>query len=273
MKMQNNNAETPKTGNKIAYILCAVSIAAGALTSLYFYNKSEKKGEIYYEYQQVTAFNSEAIKPHASSGTIKAIDESGHDIDENIYAVRVKIWNAGNEEVSKESIRKTIKINIENDKNIRNITTISMSNKNNDSFSTNSEGEITWDHFDAGDGAMINFVYISKNQENIYMSGHSSTTADPINSKDLAKDRSKWSRWITKSIMTVAVTITVFQAILTAIIRRNPDKLEGKQAVFFKITRSPIKEMIAFVCTFTIIAALIADVLTETLGLAPSPPF
>jgi hypothetical protein len=157
--------ELQRPATVIAIALAVLSTIAGILFSLYFYHKGEKRSEIAFKVDQVQIFD----KNHVGVVPLTLRDGNGNVIDNNIYAASVTIWNYGNTEIRKEDVREPFHLLVNGDSaKIIDISPILFTRNNMDGFSVNREtAEISWQHFDEGEGLKIRLIYVSSNIENI----------------------------------------------------------------------------------------------------------
>jgi hypothetical protein len=146
--------ELQRPATLVAIALALVSILTGTLISYYFYNKSEKVGEIALLVQQVQVFDKERM----GELPLHVVDATGHIITDNVFAANITIWNSGTAEIKKSDIRKPLQLVIGD--GIRPLDIIaSYPHDNLDQISLAPNGEIDWEHFDPNEGLKIRVVY------------------------------------------------------------------------------------------------------------------
>jgi hypothetical protein len=104
------------------------------------------------------------------------LDSAGRPIDNNVYAANITIWNSGNAEVKKEDVREPIRLVVQPEEGttaprILDISPYFYTKNNIDGFSLNS-GEISWQHFDAGEGLKVRAVYVSSTPKFLTLVGY-----------------------------------------------------------------------------------------------------
>src|SRR4051794_14248113 len=100
--------ELRRPATLIAVTLFLLSVIIGILTSLYFYIKSEKVGQVAFSVEQIQIFDN----TRAGVLPLTVLDASGARINSNIFAANVIIWNSGNAEIRKEDVREPLRIAI-----------------------------------------------------------------------------------------------------------------------------------------------------------------
>lgn len=162
--------ELKRPATAVAIALAILSTTVGLAVSLYLYYKSERGPEIAIKVEQVQLFD----KNHVGSVPLTVHDQAGNVIDENIYVASATIWNEGNTEIRKEDVREPYRLAVEGDgTKIIEISPLFYSRNNIDEFSVNQNtGEISWRHFDEGEGLKVRIVYVSKTTANIALVGY-----------------------------------------------------------------------------------------------------
>lgn len=150
-----------------ANIMAIVGIAASGLISLYFYNSSERAGEISIRVDQVQVFD----KNRMGELPLRLLDATGAIITNNVYAANVSVWNSGTAEIKESDIRKPFRIQIGTGLRALELTPIKYTNDNLDHFRLTSEGVLTWEHFDSGEGLKIRVVYAYDSEQPISLVG------------------------------------------------------------------------------------------------------
>jgi hypothetical protein len=166
--------EIKRPATAIAIALTILSVVVGTLTSLYFYQKGEKHAEIAIKVDQVQVFD----KAHVGIAPLTVQDATGNSIDNNIYAASIIIWNSGNAEIKKEDIREPYKFIVEGGTaKVLDISPILYSRDNMDDFAIDRKtGEISWRHFDEGEGFKLRMVYVDQTMRGIDLHGYSVNT-------------------------------------------------------------------------------------------------
>jgi hypothetical protein len=162
--------EIRRPATAIAIGLAVVSIIAGIVTSLYFYQKSEKTGKISFQIEQIQIYE----KNRAGIIPLTVHDEAGNIIDDNIFAANITIWNSGNAEIQKENVRHPFHLIVKGDttKIIDTVATF-FSKDNIDDFLVNkNDGKITWQHFDVGEGLKIRTIYANSTMQDVVLNGY-----------------------------------------------------------------------------------------------------
>jgi hypothetical protein len=163
--------EIKRPATAIASVLGVVGIIAGILTSYYFYKKSDKMPEISLQSEQLQIFE----KQSKSGGRVPLTvhDEAGNLIDSNIFVASVTIWNSGNAEIKKEDVRQPFRFTVNGSATkVIEISPTFFTNNNIDKFSIDTDGELNWQHFDAGEGFKLRVIYANPTMENIALSGY-----------------------------------------------------------------------------------------------------
>jgi hypothetical protein len=113
-------------------------------------------------------------KTRADTVPLTVHDAKGNVINENIFVTTVTIWNSGNSEIKKEDLRRPFHLTVEgNTTQILDTGAIFFSKDNIDNFAVNpNNGEITWEHFDAGEGLKIRIMYTNPTMQNVNMDGY-----------------------------------------------------------------------------------------------------
>jgi hypothetical protein len=154
----------------ISFVVLIISVIAGILTSLYFYNKGQKYAYIEYSIEQVQVFDQNTV------GTLPLTirDPSGNIIDKNIYAANVTIWNSGNSGIKDEDIREPFRLVVEgNSAKVIEITPVYYTRNNIDEFNIDPQaGNIKWKHFDAGEGFKLRVIYTNTSMAGIIINGY-----------------------------------------------------------------------------------------------------
>jgi hypothetical protein len=158
----------------ISFGLLIISIIAGILTSLYFYNKGTKYANITYEVEQVQVFDKNAV----GILPLTVRDSSDNIIDNNIYAASVAIWNSGNAEIKGQDIREPFRLAVEGSSvKVIEIAPVFYTRNNVDAFTTDSNtGEINWKHFDSGEGFKLRVIYTNTSMADIVIKGYAIDT-------------------------------------------------------------------------------------------------
>jgi hypothetical protein len=205
--------ELKRPATAIAIALAVLSTIIGIIASLYLYHKGEKRAEIAFAVEQVQVFD----KNHVGVVPLTVHDEASNVIDNNIYAASVTIWNYGNTEIQKEDVREAYRLVVEGGApKIIDISPIFFSRNNADDFSVNrSTGEISWQHFDEGEGLKLRMVYVNQAMANIALKGYSVKTT-VVDGHKLEQQRAMFAKYANDYIIYIALVLaTLF--VLTVI--------------------------------------------------------
>jgi hypothetical protein len=160
--------ELRRPSTAVAIGFCVISIIAGVVTSLYFYEKGRMVGQVAFQVEQVQVFD----KTRGGVLPLTVIDSVGRVVENNVYAANVTIWNSGSGEIKAEDVREPFRISVTGDANIIDMSPVFFTRGNADKFSLGKDGEILWQHFDAGEGLKIRIVYVNANKSDIILTGY-----------------------------------------------------------------------------------------------------
>ena len=155
-----------------ATALWAIGIIISIIIALYFYKKAERVGQIVIDVEQIQIFD----RTRSGVVPLTVLDSAGHTIDNNVYAASITIWNSGNAEVKKEDVREPVRLAVQPEEGatpprMLDISPYFHTRNNIDGFSVNG-GEISWQHFDAGEGLKVRAVYVSSTPKFITLVGY-----------------------------------------------------------------------------------------------------
>jgi hypothetical protein len=210
--------ELRKPGNIIAIVIGAVGVIAGLLTGLYFYYQSEKAGQITMRVDQVQVFD----KNRVDQLPLKIIDATGHLINENVFAANVAVWNSGNAEITKGAVRQPFRIVLEGNVVPLDLSVISYSSPY-EGFHVESDGSISWEHFDAGHGFKLRIVYVHSQLENVILSGSANEVGPVRDSQKLPQLLKLFFPHYPFNLVAVATLILAMIPPILIGVRRLPD--------------------------------------------------
>lgn len=175
-------AELKRPANILTLVTCAIGIIVGIATGAYFYYLSIKAGTVYYQVNQVQAFDQSSVS-RTGEGTdnpLSVVDDKGNRINSNVYAAVIKVWNGGNDEVKKADVRLRFKLNIEGKPSYQNVSLIGATRNNVDKFALDGAGTIDWEHFDQNEGFLVRVIYASEKQTRIAITGYAVNATGPV---------------------------------------------------------------------------------------------
>ena len=161
-----NELRRPSTA--VAIGLLVISVVAGVITSLYFYEKGRMVGQVAFQVEQVQVFD----KTRGGVLPLTVLDSAGRVVENNVYAANVTIWNSGSGEIKAADVREPFRIIVSDGANIIDMSPVFYTRGNADKFSLGKEAEIGWQHFDAGEGLKIRIVYVNTNKSDIVLKGY-----------------------------------------------------------------------------------------------------
>jgi hypothetical protein len=183
--------ELKKPANLIGIVLAIVSILASAVTALYFYKKGEKAGQITMYVEQIQVID----KTKLNETPLKILDKWGNAIEDNVYVASVAVWNSGNAEIKQEDVRTPYRILIR-DPNFRGgdnsskkvhetieLSSTFFSRGNLDRFKVDQSGNISWGHFDPGEGFKVRIIYVGTTLHKIYLDGYAVGIGEVLDSQ------------------------------------------------------------------------------------------
>jgi hypothetical protein len=183
--------ELKKPANVIGIVLAIVGILSGAITGLYFYRKGEKVGEMAMYVEQIQVID----KTKLGETPLKILDKSGNPIKDNVYVASITIWNYGNAEIKQEDVRRPYRISMidpdfgggdnvsKNDHEIIELSPTFFSRGNLDHFLVDQSGNISWGHFDPGEGFKIRIIYVGTRLHKIYLDGYAVGIGEVLDSQ------------------------------------------------------------------------------------------
>ncbi len=249
--------ELRRPATAIAVMLLAISIAAGLLSSFYFYKKGEKAGRISIRVDQIQVFD----KNRMGQLPLKVINSSGQIINENVFAANLAIWNSGNAEIAKTAVREPFQIVLEDNATPIDLTVTSYSSPF-QGFSITPDGKMSWEHFDPGQGIKLRIVYVHAAEERVNLIGSAVGLQDIQDLQNIRKNhenKTHFLNWFTS----VLITLYVIYIIAIAVMRY--------------LTGIPLSRgiIIPNVINFVMIFILIAQVVYFNLmpPELPTPPF
>ena len=108
--------KNPGTATGVIGIVIGV---IGIVLAIYFHYKSEKFSEVEMFVEQIQVFD----KTKSGVVPLRVLDASGNQIDNNILAASITIWNSGNVEIKKEDVRQPFRLSVRGgDSNVIDIT-------------------------------------------------------------------------------------------------------------------------------------------------------
>jgi hypothetical protein len=203
-----------------ATALWVIGIIISIITAVYFYKKSEKFGQISMDMEQIQVFD----KTRGGVVPLTVLDSAGRAIENNVYAASLTIWNSGNAEVKKEDVREPIRLAVEMEGGDNSSKTLDISpyfyTRNNiDGFSANpNTGEISWQHFDAGEGLKVKLVYVSSTPKWIALIGYVAGS-EIINPQQLAAQHSDLNKTSTNILLAGTVVAILFSLVSFILMR------------------------------------------------------
>jgi hypothetical protein len=184
--------EIKRPATEIAITLALISTFVGIFVSLYLYHRGERHPEIAFTVEQVQVFD----KAHVGAAPLTILDAEGHAIENNIFAASIVIWNNGNTEIKKEEVREPYQLVVRSNHKARilDISPTFFSRNNADQFSVNRQtGEISWQHFDEGEGLKLSMVYADQTMSDIDLAGYSVNTTI-VNSQKIERLRRQYRK-------------------------------------------------------------------------------
>jgi hypothetical protein len=169
--------ELRRPATLIAIVLAIVSVLFGGITSLYFYKKGERFGRVAFDVEQIQIFD----KTRMGAVPLTVLDASGAVIDNNVYAANVTIWNSGNDEIKKADVREPFRIIIEGNPKIIDCVSTFYTRNNVDKFTVDRECNISWNHFDSGEGFEVSILYVGDTIRPIKITGYAINIKKTIN--------------------------------------------------------------------------------------------
>src|SRR6266852_3196284 len=157
--------ELKRPATMIAITLGLLGIITGVMTSLYFYKKSEKVGRISLIVEQKTLFNKEHLDPYF----LKLIRSDNSVVTANLFIAAITLWNSGNTEIKTNDIRRSFRFVLGDGFTPMNVSIVAYTNKNMNNFVLSKNGDLTWTHFDPGEGFKFNLLYESDNAKKIIL--------------------------------------------------------------------------------------------------------
>jgi hypothetical protein len=151
--------ELRRPSTAVAIGLFVITVIAGVITSLYFYEKGRMVGQVAFQVEQVQVFD----KTRGGVLPLTVVDAVGRVVENNVYAANVTIWNSGSGEIKAEDVREPFRLSVAGGANIIDMSPVFFTRGNTDKFSLGKDGEIGWQHFDAGEGLKIRIVYVNAN--------------------------------------------------------------------------------------------------------------
>ena len=202
--------KNPGTATGVIGIVIGV---IGIVLAIYFHYKSEKFSEVEMFVEQIQVFD----KTKSGVVPLRVLDAFGNQIDNNIFAASITIWNSGNVEIKKEDVRQPFRLSVRGgDSNVIDITPLFYSKENIDGFSVDhNNGEINWHHFDAGEGLKVRIIYTSSTMQSVELSGRAVGTA-VFDSQELQqkstinKTIDKWASIAITSVLILMIVANVF---------------------------------------------------------------
>jgi hypothetical protein len=183
--------ELKRPTNLISLAATMMVILIGAAVSLHFYLLSVRAGEFAFQVQQIPIFDQSNL-PGAPSAPFRAgsnlnvpgspftvVDVGGHRVTENIYGAKIRVWNAGNDQIRAADTRIPFSIHVGDGRVI--YAALSRATQDNvDRFSLTANLELNWQNFDPHEGFEAAVVYTAKAQQVITLTGFAVNTAGPI---------------------------------------------------------------------------------------------
>jgi hypothetical protein len=160
--------ELRRPSTAVAIGLFVITVIAGVITSLYFYEKGRMVGQVAFQVEQVQVFD----KTRGGVLPLTVVDAVGRVVENNVYAANVTIWNSGSGEIKAEDVREPFRLSVAGGANIIDMSPVFFTRGNTDKFSLGKDGEIGWQHFDAGEGLKIRIVYVNANKSDIVLNGY-----------------------------------------------------------------------------------------------------
>jgi hypothetical protein len=139
----------------------------GIFASWYFYNKSEKTGQLVVLVDQVQVFDKERL----GQLPLRVLDANGRVITDNVFAASVTIWNAGTAEIRKADVRKPFRVVIGSGLPPLDLTATNYTHENINGFQLAPDGHLNWEHFDPGEGIKLRIIYVANSQLDIKLEG------------------------------------------------------------------------------------------------------
>jgi hypothetical protein len=185
------SAELKKPANVIGIILAIIGIFAGAITGLYFYRKGEKAGRMAMYVEQIQVID----KTKLGGTPLRILDKSGNAIEDNVYVASVTVWNSGNAEIKQEDVRTPYRISMidpnfgggdntsKKDHEIIELSPTFYSRGNLDHFKVDESGDISWGHFDPGEGFKIRIIYVGSSLQKIHLDGYTVGIGEVLDSQ------------------------------------------------------------------------------------------
>jgi hypothetical protein len=204
--------EIKRPATAIAITLALISTVAGIFVSLYLYHRGERHPEIAFTVEQVQVFD----KAHVGAAPLTILDAEGHAIENNIFAASIIIWNNGNTEIKKEEVREPYQLVVRSNHKARilDISSIFFSRNNADQFSVNRQtGEISWQHFDEGEGLKLSMVYADQTMSDIDLAGYSVNTTI-VNRQKIERLRGQYRQTHATLIYWLLIPISIILASL-----------------------------------------------------------
>jgi hypothetical protein len=246
--------ELKRPATAITVALAILTTAITIIVSLYFYHKAQRHAVIAFKVEQVQVFD----KGRTGGFPLTILDAAGNRIDNNIYAAGIAIWNHGNTEIRQENVRQPYRIALDSSSaKILDISPIFFSRANVDQFAIDrSTGEITWRHFDEGEGFRLNLIYEDQNISKVVLNGYAVDT-DVIDSNKLDAERTRYVI-LTSNLILVWLSLGILYVLVIGFATRF-GRLRRLSNIFGSI--------------FAVISAGFALTIYAAVPTFPTPPF
>lgn len=164
--------------------VAVVSIFITVFVSLYFYNKSILAAKIAYRVDQIRVFDQSQLETGFGDvgAPLYVVDVNGNKINSNVFAATVKIWNAGNDELRRDAVRKTYVVTL-GSQSRRISAMILRQTSDTQKFKVDDKLSLEWEHFDAGEGFMLRLIYTAQEQQEISLIGSAVKVSPPQNGR------------------------------------------------------------------------------------------
>ncbi len=154
-------------------VALAIAISSAAF-AIFAYYDTRSAAEISYVFTKIKIFNH--LLP---SRPVVITDRYGREIDEDVYAAEVTVWNSGNIELGAEKVREPLKLVISKPSKIIDAEIVAKSPQKRATFAVAlppTDGDanslvITWHTFDPGDGFKLRIVYSTSVPTSIVLDG------------------------------------------------------------------------------------------------------
>jgi hypothetical protein len=183
--------ELKKPATAIGVVLAIIGVFAGVIIALYFYKKGEKAGQMAMYVEQIQVID----KTKLGETPLKILDKSGNVIEDNVYVASVAVWNNGNAEIKQEDVREPYRISIidpdfgggdnasKKDYELIELSPTFFSRGNLDHFKVDQSGNISWEHFDPGEGFKIRIIYVGTTLHKINLDGYAVGIGEVLDSQ------------------------------------------------------------------------------------------